>query len=80
MGEKATKSMQEWEKERNLMFTQGYVANKQLTAEEVDEFFASQRTVGVDFEGRTAWLKENGYDITRENMMNANLAPLPPKD
>ena len=47
---------------------------KEVSKDEFDELAASpDNFVGTDHEAREAWLKENGHEVTRENMMDVSL-------
>jgi predicted nucleotidyltransferase len=68
-----TKTLGEWEKERGFILQDGNV-NKKYTEAEVDELLLTPKSVGVDHEGRTEFLKSNGYDVTRANMVDPTLS------
>jgi hypothetical protein len=72
----ANKSLKTLEKERGVLFTGDVDLSKRYSEEEMDELLASDPTkyVGVDHEDRTKFLKDNGYDVTRENMVNSDLS------
>ena len=67
-----TLTMAEWESKGYLMFVD-YVPNKKLTSEEVRELELSSQTVAIQREYREQWLKDNGYEVTRENLMDWKL-------
>lgn len=49
------------------------VLNSKLTREEWDKVVDQYGHRGVQWDDRSAWLKANGYDVTRENLRNADL-------
>ena len=67
-----TLTMAEWESKSGLMF-KDYVPNKKLTTDEVAQLRIDGETVGVDRQYREQWLKDNGYEVTRENLMDVSL-------
>jgi len=67
-----TKTMKQWENELNLVFSD-YDGKKKLTRQEVSNIQLGGGAIGVDIEARTKWLKENGYEVTRENLVDFTL-------
>lgn len=67
------------EKERGLLFLGKIDEKKKLTDDEFDELLSENTNnfVGVDHEGRTKFLEDNGYEITRENMVDSTLGVRP---
>lgn len=72
MPNETTKTMKQWESELNIVFND-YDGKKKLTRQEVSNLQLGGGAVGVDVEGRTKWLKENGYEVTRENLVDTSL-------
>jgi hypothetical protein len=72
----AKKTLKTLEKERGVMFIGDVDLSQRLSEEEMDELLAKDYTtyVGVAHDDRTKFLKDNGYDVTRENMMNPDLS------
>lgn len=72
----ATKTLEQLEKARGVLFTTNMDLTKRYTDEEFDALLATKTSsyVGVDHEDRTKFLKDNGYDVTRENMVNPDLS------
>lgn len=68
-----TKTVQEWEKEKGFIVINGMDLNQQLTEEEFVAIPLSERT-GVDHAQRTKFLTDNGYELTRGNMINSSLS------
>lgn len=63
----ATKTLEEWEKEKGMM-----VINGDPTKKMTEEHFASidmGDKHGVDHVNRIKFLQANGYKVTRDNMM-----------
>ncbi len=69
-------SVKDSEVEANIMLNtdEERVLNSKLTREEWDALVAKLGYVGVSHADRKAWLKANGYEITRENMRDPNLS------
>jgi hypothetical protein len=67
-----TKTMKQWESELNIVFND-YDGRKKLTRQEVSELQLGGGVVAVDIEERTKWLKENGYEVTRESLVDTSL-------
>lgn len=74
----STKTIAEWEREHGIMFKDArkYPGNKKLTDEEFRELYSTNPDdwTGVNHEDREKWLKANGYELTRANMMDATLS------
>ena len=66
-------TIEQFERERNLVFHGDVDLKQRMTAEEFDVFMAENTWTGVDFKFREQWLKDNGYEITRENLINVEL-------
>lgn len=78
------KSFEEWEKETGIfaLDISKHDLSKSLTSDEfmglVQGKLRSDFT-GVNYKFRVQWLKDNGYELTRENLLNSDL-PTVPKD
>ena len=64
-----------WEKERGCIIP----SLKPTDSMTEQEFLALPMTsrLGVDHESRIKFLKDNGYEVTRENMINSELSVVP---
>ena len=70
-----TKTLEEWEKERGFLHVDPKVDLKQkFTEQEIIDLMATYDIKGVDHESRKEFLEENGYKVTRENMLNSELS------
>lgn len=88
-----SKTLLEWEETMGLMFTGDVHLDRKLVGivpgsepqiddEEKDELQAYMRKnpyLGVNHADRTKFLEDNGYEVTRENMMNVELSAKPPE-
>lgn len=72
-----SKTIDEFERERGLMFVGDIDTSKVVSEEEFNEMLATQTFNGCDHEFREQWLEENGYEITRENKLNPHLPSQP---
>jgi hypothetical protein len=72
------KTIGDFERERNIM-VRGADPKKTVTADEFDKLVGPhfENAVGIMHEDREAWLKEQGYEVTRENMMDVALPNKP---
>lgn len=72
-------TVSELEKKTNFMVkdTKKYPLNKQYTLAEYEDLVRLPEThhdfIEVDQEARVKYLKDNGYDVTRENMIDGDL-------
>lgn len=77
MPESTTKPIKQWERERGFMVINlgDHSEDDEITRVEYDELLGERITNGrgVNFDGRTEWLKANDYEVTRENLMNPDL-------
>jgi hypothetical protein len=65
-----TKTIGDWEKQKGFLVPDASVLKKVTE----DEFDLLPGKVGVNFEQRTEFLTSNGYPVTRENLIDANLS------
>lgn len=77
----STKAIKTWEKERGIIIVADDIdLDKRVTEDEINELITTKlnegggQIVGVNHEDRTQFLKENGYEVTRENLINGNLS------
>lgn len=66
--------LHEWEKARKLMILGEVNESSILTENQFQILMEDRGFIGVDQEGRTEFLKCNGYELTRENYMNSELS------
>lgn len=71
------KTLSEWEVERQCVVI-SLDPKKKLTEAEFNAIPLEDRW-GVDHTYRTKFLKDNGYAVTRENMINPELSTVPKK-
>lgn len=71
----AKKTVEKWEKEAGLILldTEGISLKKSMDREEFDALVEKVGAAGIDYKTREKWLKDNGYDVTRDNIRNATL-------
>lgn len=68
-----TKIIEEWEREKGMFIIDPEIdLNQHLTEQEFTDI-PMNRKMGVDFKRRSEWLTNNGYDVTRGNLMDRNL-------
>lgn len=70
------KSLATWEKERGFIFAGNVDLDQQLTEDEFTDMLFNGKTpaIGVDHKERAKFLKNNGYEVNRENMINSDLS------
>lgn len=75
------KTFEEWEKSKNRMAIDSSRINttKQITEEEFEQMHVAdtQNWRTVMYKDRVQFLKANGYDVNRENLLNAELSAKP---
>lgn len=73
--EKSTKKqpIKDHEAERGMMLIGGADPDEKITGEEFTQRMIDQGWKGCDQEQKSKWLKKNGYEVTRENLLNADL-------
>ena len=68
------KTIETWEAEEHKMLNVTKLDTKdEITLEEFEARTDKYGFKGVDYEARTAFLSENGYDATRENYLDETL-------
>lgn len=71
------KTVAKWEEQFGLLFTNATTdLSEKLTIDEFTERISKPEEyphVGIALKERTAWLKYNGYDVTRENLADSEL-------
>lgn len=75
------KAVAEWELVSGMMLNSD---DKKLLEKTVDrdafnKLVESNGFIGVNFGDRAKWLEANHYELTRANMRDASLAPMPPQ-
>lgn len=68
-----TKTIRDWEKQKGFIVKTATDLDQQMTEQEFDAISLSEKH-GVDHESRTQFLNDNGYEVTRENMINTSLS------
>lgn len=66
-------TIQVFEKTQGLIIDGDVDIFKVVTAKEFEELKEKNGFIGVDFKARETWLKNNGYKITRANMVDGTL-------
>ena len=51
-----------------------YDGSRKVTEEEFAKLLEEQGSTALNFEDREKWLQDNGYEVTRANMINASLS------
>lgn len=67
-----TKKLSEWEKQKGMV-VKPPVDDVLMTEEEFDDIDINDKVL-VAYEGRVKFLEDNGYDVTRENMVDVYLS------
>lgn len=75
-------SIELWEKEANLLFTNitDDGLKKEITSDEFQNTIATSPFIGMNHSDRIKFLKDNGYEVTRENMANPELSVKQPSE
>ena len=70
------KTIEQWEKEKGLIVIDDIDPKQELSEAEFNKrySFLGSNTVGVNHEDRIQFLEANGYEVTRENMINSELS------
>ncbi len=71
-----TKKVIDWEREKGVMIIDlgDLKQDSQITEEDFMKHFTKYNTHGVSFDDRIQFLKDNGYELTRANMMDSSLS------
>jgi hypothetical protein len=69
-----TKSLTEWERIKGCLVSD-VSPNKKMTEEEFDRLPGKS---GVNFNDREKFLRDNGYEITRANLIDSSLSAIDP--
>lgn len=72
----SSKTIGDFEKERNFII-RGADPKQKITEEEIAAIPLKDK-IGVHHDVRIAFLKANGYEVTRENMVNSELSHIDP--
>lgn len=75
------KTFEKWEIERG-MFAKDlslFNSSKEITLEEFNDITSNNLNVivGVNYKDRVQFLRANGYEVNRENLMNSELSAKP---
>lgn len=68
-----TQTLEQWEREKGYIVKGDVDINKQLSEAEFEAIPHGERH-GVNHADRIKFLQDNGYEVTRENMINPNLS------
>ena len=78
MSNESVKSIEDWEKERSVLFTDKDLdVTQEISEDEMNELLQSKPYTGVHHAGRVEWLNKNGYEVTRENLADGSLESKP---
>lgn len=70
----ADRTVQQWEREQGIMFLGDKIKPKsKISGLQFREMAAENNHVAVDYPAREQFLKDNGYEVTRENILNEDL-------
>lgn len=70
-------TIEELEKKCNMFLTVEHDPKQKMDEDEFRQFAISNGK-GVMYEERVQWLEKNGYEVTRENLLDANLPTVNP--
>lgn len=76
------KTLSQLERERGVII-QGASANRKFTDEEFNAFLAetdSANIIGCNHEDREKFLRANGYEVNRKNMIDSELSAVPEEE
>ena len=68
------KTLEAFEKERGFIILGDIDLKREITEEELLELMHSNGFHGVDFEKRIKFLEDNGYEVTRDNLIDSSLS------
>lgn len=77
------KTFSEWEKISNMFALKpSKYGSKTMTREEFDSFVMADlgSFQGVQYEDRVKFLKDNGHEVTRENLLASELSAKPQEE
>lgn len=82
--EPVKKTIAEFEKEKGCIVVRSASGNEidpkvSITEEEFDAI-PQETKIGVNHKDRIAFLKKNGYEVTRENMIDSSLSTKPTEE
>lgn len=67
-------SIKDWENELGVIFDDKNIdLSEKVDEAQFDKYRQTHTWVAVNIKDRTEWLKENGYEVTRENLINVDL-------
>lgn len=75
-----TKSVEQWEQEKKIALRGDEILQylgEQVTEDKFENLMAQYGFTGVDYFTRIDWLNNNGYDLTRANLIDVNLSSKP---
>jgi hypothetical protein len=73
------KTFADWERKKSVMFTDESIdLDQEMTEAEFDKLYHKPTGwAGMDHEGREQFLRQNGYKVTRKNMLDHELSNKP---
>lgn len=77
MTKKEDKLFTDLEKQFGVVFEGDYITVSKLTEKEALELFTEGKCIGVTFDDRVKFLEDNGYEVTRENLVTNLSAKAP---
>lgn len=73
-------SITEWEKQKGMMLHGEIHEGEPISEEGFMNMAKAAGFTGVDYESRTKFLKDNGYELTRRNYMSGELSAKPKEE
>ena len=72
------KTVEVWEREKGMMIVDAdhTLLKKNLSADEFIKLSDHRGWRGVNYSNRVKFLQANGYEVSRENLMNAELSAI----
>lgn len=67
------KPIAEWERDLGLVINGKVDGEQKVTAEDMDAMIYERGSTGVDYDARVQFLTDNGYEATRENLVDWQL-------
>lgn len=68
------KSIEQWERERGLVLNGNGDPSMEVTNQQFTALLTRHGFVGVNHADRENWLRDNGYEINRANLINSQLS------
>ena len=69
----SAKTISDYERARHLVLHGDLNPGQEVTADQFEQLVQDYGFVAIDHERREAWLQEQGYEVTRDNMRDVTL-------